>query len=63
MTNFCGDLLEETKSLYDMLFYLELSLFGMFLFSVGLVAMIRPPGAGDDDDDSSSNDSKERSPS
>ena len=62
MTNFCGDLLEETERLYDMLFYLELSLFGLFLFSVGLVSMIRPPEAGDDDDDSS-NDSKERSPS
>ena len=55
MNQICVDLLEETKNLYYLLFYLEAALFMLFLFSVALVGMIRPDQ--DEDDDSSSSDS------
>ena len=55
MKNICGDLLDRTKGLYYILIYLEAALFMLFLFSLGLISIIRPES---DDDDSSSSSSK-----
>lgn len=42
MQKICSDLLDQTKSLYYLLYYVEGALFILFLFSLALVGMIRP---------------------